>query len=94
MFGFFAHSLNLGGSVFSPKGKYIKLIPVSVVSATVNPLYVIYLGSDKNSFFLLSEESMQTPFFPCVFASRIHSDNKSFEYPCPFIAPAIQRQLI
>lgn len=82
------------GSAFGISGRYIRFIPQSVVSATENPLYAIYFGSERNSLFLPSEESMQMPFLPCSRASRMHSLSKSFEYPCPLRLPAIHRQLI
>ena len=35
--------------------------------------------SDRNSFFRPSEDRIQIPFFPCSFASRMHSFSKSLE---------------
>ena len=42
----------------------------------------------NNSIFRPSEERMQMPFLPCARLSRIHSEIRPFEYPCPFIDPA------
>ena len=76
------------------KCRYIRSIPHSDVSATANPLYARYFGSERNSRFRPSDERMHSPFRPCFFASRMHSSSRSLEYPCPFSEPETHRQSI
>ena len=61
----------------------MRLIPQSDTSATLNPLYFRNFGSAKNSRFRPSAHRMQMPFFPCSFASRIHSESSSEEPSSP-----------
>ncbi len=66
-----AQALNLGIGFFS-KGRYKSTKKYGiVVSATWNPLYFKYFGSDKNDIFF-AEEKVVKPHFPFAVASAMH----------------------
>ena len=59
-------------------GKYISSKLGSAVSAVSNPLYLRYLGSERNPIFLFEDKTAK-PFLPFDLKSFIHSSKSRFE---------------